>query len=173
VRDIFVFSCYTGLSYIDVANLTPDNIALGIDGEKWVFTHRQKTEAASRIPLLPPPLEIIERYARHPKAMHSGRLLPVPSNQKLNAYLKEIADCCSIKKELTFHMARHTFATTVTLTNGVPMETVSKMLGHTKLKTTQIYGKIVDSKVSNDMGQLRNKYAGQLDVVKDKEVASS
>ncbi|MBS1566279.1 MAG: site-specific integrase [Bacteroidetes bacterium] len=171
VRDIFIFSCYTGLSYIDVANLTPDNVSIGIDGEKWVFTHRQKTQSASRIPLLPPALAIIERYARHPKALNTGRLLPVPSNQKLNAYLKEIADCCGIKKELTFHMARHTFATTVTLTNGVPMETVKEMLGHAKLQTTQIYGKIVDSKVSHDMQQLRSRYAGKLEVVRSKEAS--
>lgn len=157
IRDIFVFSCYTGLAFVDVANLTPNNISIGIDGEKWIFTHRQKTETASRIPLLPPALAIIEKYRRYQEA--SNKLLPVPTNQKTNAYLKEIATLCEINKELTFHVARHTFATTVTLTNGVPIESVSKMLGHKKLQTTQHYAKILDKKVSNDMQFLRNKFA--------------
>jgi len=158
VKDIFLFSCYTGLAYIDVFNLTTNNISLGIDGEKWIFTHRQKTEAPSRIPLLPPALSILEKYKDHPLTANNRKLLPVPSNQKTNAYLKEIASCCGITKELTFHIARHTFATTVTLTNGVPIETVSKMLGHKKLQTTQHYAKILDKKVSNDMQMLRDKY---------------
>jgi len=158
IKDIFLFSCYTGLAYIDVFNLTANNISLGIDGEKWIFTHRQKTEAPSRIPLLPPALVILEKYKGHPLTVNNQKLLPVPSNQKTNAYLKEIASCCGIRKELTFHIARHTFATTVTLTNGVPIETVSKMLGHKKLQTTQHYAKILDKKVSNDMQMLRDKY---------------
>lgn len=158
VKDIFLFSCYTGLAYIDVFNLTPNHIALGIDGEKWIFTHRQKTETASRIPLLPPALAIIEKYSNSSKSINRGKLLPVLSNQKMNAYLKEISTCCGINKELTFHIARHTFATTVTLTNGVPIETVSKMLGHTRLQTTQHYAKILDKKVSGDMQELRKKY---------------
>lgn len=166
IRDIFLFSCYTGLAYIDVFNLTPNNIALGMDGEKWIFTHRQKTETASRIPLLPPALAIVEKYGNDPSVINRGKLLPVPTNQKVNAYLKEIASCCGIAKELTFHIARHTFATTVTLTNGVPIETVSKMLGHKKLQTTQHYAKILDKKVSNDMKELRNKYKISLIAVK-------
>ena len=131
---------------------------LGIDTEKWIFTHRQKTETASRIPLLPPALAVLDKYRNHPAAMNSQKLLPVPTNQKTNAYLKEIAACCGITKELTFHVARHTFATTVTLTNGVPIESVSKMLGHKKLQTTQHYAKILDMKVSVDMKILYNKY---------------
>ena len=158
IRDIFLFSCYTGLAYIDVFNLTPNNIALGIDGEKWIFTHRQKTETASRIPLLPPAIAILEKYKNDPAVINRGKLLPVPTNQKVNAYLKEIATCCGITKELTFHIARHTFATTVTLTNGVPIETVSKMLGHKKIQTTQLYAKILDKKVSSDMKVLFTKY---------------
>jgi site-specific recombinase XerD len=157
IRDIFVFSCYTGLAYIDIYNLSKENISIGIDGEKWIFTHRQKTDTASRVPLLPPALEILNKYSYHPQCLSSNKLLPVTSNQKMNAYLKEIATVCSISKELTFHMARHTFATTVTLTNGVPIESISKMLGHTKLQTTQIYAKILDKKVSGDMQMLRNK----------------
>jgi site-specific recombinase XerD len=158
VKDIFVFACFTGLAYIDVKQLTLSNISIGIDGEKWIFTHRQKTETASRIPLLPIPQELIQKYAEHPQCINENKLLPVLSNQKMNSYLKEIADVCGIQKDLTFHIARHTFATTVTLTNGVPIESVSKMLGHTNIKTTQHYAKILDKKVSDDMQILRHKF---------------
>lgn len=158
VRDLFLFSCFTGLAYIDLKNLTTQHISKGIDGEQWIFTHRQKTESASKIPLLPIPQEIINKYKTHPQCEIQNKLLPVPSNQKMNAYLKEIADVCGINKELTFHIARHTFATTVTLTNGVPIESVSKMLGHKSLKTTQHYAKVLDKKVSEDMSILRMKF---------------
>jgi len=158
VSDIFVFSCFTGLAYIDVKNLMQSNISLGIDGKKWIFTHRQKTESPSRIPLLQIPEEIIRKYSDNPQCINEDRLLPVLSNQKMNSYLKEIADVCGINKELTFHIARHTFATTITLTNGVPIESVSKMLGHKSLRTTQHYAKILDKKVSDDMQLLRDKF---------------
>jgi len=158
VRDIFIFCCYTGLAYADVEKLTRDEITTGIDGEKWIWTSRQKTDSATRIPLLPPVLEILDRYKDNPQCLNKGRILPVLSNQKMNTYLKEISDACDIKKKMTFHTARHTFATTVTLTNGVPIETVSKMLGHRNLKTTQHYAKILDLKVSEDMGVLRAKF---------------
>ncbi|KXK22219.1 MAG: integrase family protein [Bacteroidetes bacterium OLB12] len=161
VRDIFLFSCYTGLAYADVKKLSRSEISVGIDGDKWIFTHRQKTESATRIPLLPPAQEILERYASHPQCLNEGRLLPVLSNQKMNGYLKEIADMCDITKKMTTHTARHTFATTVTLTNGVPIETVSKMLGHKNLKTTQHYAKILDMKVSQDMGALKAIFKAQ------------
>jgi site-specific recombinase XerD len=161
VRDIFVFSCFTGLAYIDVKQLTQDNISLGIDGDKWIFKNRQKTDTTSKIPLLPTAQEIIDKYAEYPVCKNEKRLLPILSNQKMNAYLKEIADVCGIKKDLTFHIARHTFATTVTLSNGVPIETVSKMLGHTNLKTTQHYAKILDKKISNDMQQLKQIFASK------------
>lgn len=158
VRDIFLFSCFTGLAYIDVKNLTKSHISIGIDGEKWIFTHRQKTETASKIPILPVTQMIIDKYADHPKSNNEDRLLPILTNQKMNAYLKEIAGVCEIEKELTFHIARHTFATTVTLTNGVPIESVSKMLGHKNLRTTQHYAKVLDKKVSEDMKMLREKF---------------
>jgi len=158
VRDIFLFSCFTGLAYIDVKNLTKAHISMGIDGEKWIFTHRQKTESASKIPILPVTQMIIDKYENHPQAINSNRLLPILSNQKMNAYLKEIADLCGINKELTFHIARHTFATTVTLTNGVPIESVSKMLGHKNIRTTQHYAKVLDKKVSEDMRILKDKF---------------
>lgn len=158
VRDIFVFSCYTGLAYIDVFKLTRAEIATGIDGEKWVITKRQKTDTATRVPLLPPAVEILARYNDHPECAERGKLLPILSNQKMNDYLREVAALCGITKKMTFHTARHTFATTVTLTNGVPIETVSKMLGHRNLKTTQHYAKILDKKVSEDMMVLKSKY---------------
>ncbi|SEA62124.1 Phage integrase family protein [Flavobacterium gillisiae] len=117
VRDIFLFSFFTGMAYIDVKNLTKSHTSLGIDGEKWIFTHRQKTKTASKIPILPITQMIIDKYEDHPESNNQNRLLPILSNQKMNAYLKEIAEVCKIEKELTFHIARHTFATTVTLTN--------------------------------------------------------
>jgi len=157
VRDIFLFSCYTGLAFIDVSKLTRSEIATGVDGNQWIFTFRQKTDTASRIPLLPQAQAIIEKYKDHPKCVNEGRLLPILSNQKMNAYLKEVADLCGITKTLTFHIARHTFATTVTLSNGVPIETVSKMLGHKNIRMTQHYAKILDKKVSEDMIQLQLK----------------
>lgn len=158
VRDIFLFSCFTGLAYIDVHNLTKSNIIIGIDGEKWISTHRQKTESASKIPILPVTQMIIDKYENHPQCHNEDKLLPILSNQKMNAYLKEIAAICEIEKELTFHIARHTFATTVTLTNGVPIESVSKMLGHKNLRTTQHYAKVLDRKVSEDMKLLKDKF---------------
>jgi site-specific recombinase XerD len=157
VRDIFLFCCYTGLAYVDVKKLSRAEVAIGIDGNSWIFTHRQKTETSSRIPLLPKALEILGKYANHPQCLNEGKLLPVLSNQKMNSYLKEIADLCGISKNLTTHTARHTFATTVTLTNGVPIESVSKMLGHKTIKTTEHYAKILDIKISADMNQLRAK----------------
>ena len=138
VKDLFIFSCYTGLAYIDTFNLTPNHVSLGIDGEYWITTCRVKTDQPVRVPILPKAMEIIEKYKTSPEVMIKGKLLPTLSNQRLNSYLKEIADLCGITKPLTFHIARHTFATTVTLTNGVPIETVSKMLGHTSGKGDEI-----------------------------------
>lgn len=155
--DLFIFSCYTGLAYIDVMRLTSDNISIGIDGSYWLFTERKKTNEKVRVPLLSNTLEIIEKYKNHPTVLHKGALLPRLSNQKLNAYLKEVADLSEINKNLTFHLARHTFATTVTLANGVPIETVSKLLGHSSIKTTQIYAKVIERKVSEDMNLLKEK----------------
>ncbi|MCF0039676.1 site-specific integrase [Dyadobacter fanqingshengii] len=155
VCDIFLFCCYTGLAYADVFKLKRSEIIDGSDGEKWIVIKRQKTDSPSRIPLLPQALFIISAYNEHPQCIAQDRLLPVLSNQKMNSYLKEISDLCGIKKQITFHLARHTFATTVTLTNGVPIESVSKMLGHRNIKTTQLYAKIVDKKISDDMRRLK------------------
>jgi site-specific recombinase XerD len=156
VRDIFLFCCYTGFAYADVSKFEQNALTIGMDGEYWLSTLRQKTGTRESVPLLPIPLDIINRYKNHSFCEKFNKLLPVNSNQKYNAYLKEIAGLCGINKTLTSHMARHTFATTVTLSNGVPLETVSKMLGHTKLSTTQIYAKVLDTKVSHDMGALKS-----------------
>lgn len=157
VRDLFLFSCYTGLAYADVLKLKQTDIKSGIDGKQWIFTQRQKTDTLSRIPLLPTALRLIGKYSTHKDVVGKDKLFPVMSNQKMNGYLKEIADLCGISKDLTFHIARHTFATTITLNNGVPIETVSKMLGHTNLKTTQHYAKLLDTKISQDMDKLMGK----------------
>ncbi|WP_149243581.1 site-specific integrase [Dyadobacter sp. 32] len=155
VRDIFLFCCYTGLAYADVFKLKSSEIIDGIDGEKWLSIKRQKTDTPSRIPILPMAMIVLDKYKDHPKCLAKGSLLPVLTNQKMNSYLKEIGDVCGVNKPITFHLARHTFATTVTLTNGVPLESVSKMLGHRNIKTTQQYAKIVDKKISDDMAKLK------------------
>ena len=157
VKDLFVFSCYTGLAYTDAMQLTSTNLIRGIDGDHWLITSRQKTGTPVKIPLLPKAKDIIEKYRNNPKSLNDGTLFPNISNQRLNGYLKEMADVCSIDKNLTFHLARHTFATTITLSNGVPIESVSKMLGHTKITTTQVYAKVIESKLSDDMKLLKQK----------------
>jgi site-specific recombinase XerD len=160
VRDLFVFSCYTGLAYADVANLTEDHIVIGNDQESWLKLSRQKSTTAVNLPLLPQAINIVKKYKHDIRANAMERIFPIPSNQKVNSYPGEIADLCTIKKRLTFHIARHTFATTVTLANGVPIETVSRMLGHTKIATTQIYTHIHQEKISADMAELKKKLSG-------------
>jgi len=156
VRDCFVFCCFTGLAYADVKKLTHDDFVTGIDGELWINTKRTKTKTKSNIPVLPTALMILEKYEGS-SYLVNGKVLPVLTNQKMNAYLKEIAVLSGIKKNLTTHLARHTFATTVTLSNGVSIESVSKMLGHKSLRTTQHYAKILNRKVSEDMQLLKKK----------------
>lgn len=156
VKDVFIFSCYTGLSYIDIKELHPDKVLMGIDGNQMVHTKRIKTNETVKIPLLPRAKEILAKYREEMEL--TGKLLPVYSNQKTNKNLKEIARACGIHKNITFHVARHTFATTVTLSNGVPIETVSKLLGHTKLSTTQIYARVLQKKVGEDMQNLMDHY---------------
>lgn len=156
VRDIFVFACYTGLSYSDICKLSREHLQLGNDGEQWIIIDRSKNDSRCRIPLLPKAKNILIKYKDYPVNSSVRLLLPVHSNQKMNAYLKELADICGIIKNLSMHVARHTFATSITLSNGVPIETVSKMLGHNSLKTTQIYARIVDNKISQDMKKLKD-----------------
>ncbi len=156
IKDIFLFSCFTGLAYADVKKLTAKDLVIGMDGERWIKTNRTKTKTKSNVPILPIADSILNKYYLNINN-RDGLLLPVLSNQKTNTYLKEIADLCGINKNLTFHLARHTFATTVTLSNGVPIESVSKMLGHTTIRATQHYAKILDRKVSEDMMVLKKK----------------
>lgn len=153
VRDIFIFSCFTGLAYIDVSNLTPDHIVT-LGDKQWIMTQRQKTSVETNVLLLDIPKAIIAKYGG--KIYRNGKLFPMLTNQKTNSYLKEIADICGIKKNLTFHLARHTFAT-MSLSKGVPMESVSKMLGHTNIRTTQIYARITNKKIEHDMEELADK----------------
>ncbi|MEH6762767.1 MAG: site-specific integrase [Maribacter arcticus] len=158
VKDCFVFSCYTGLSYVDVKELTVDNIVKGIDNNYWIYTKREKTDERVKVPLLPKALEIIEKYRGMQEKDFMDFLLPLSSNQKTNKYLKEIVASCGIHKNVTFHVARHTFATTVMLSNGVPIETVSKLLGHSKLTTTQLYARVVETKIGEDIGNLLGRF---------------
>ena len=157
VRDIFIFSCFTGLAYIDVFNLHESNIRTTFDESLWLIGKRVKTGVSYRVPLLDVPLQIIEKYKG---TLPNDAVLPIISNQKMNSYLKEIAAVCGVDKNLSFHVARHTFATTVTLSKGVSIESVSKMLGHTNIKTTQIYARITDNKISDDMNNLAGKIKG-------------
>lgn len=157
IRDIFVFQCYTGLAYIDVYNLKKTDIGIGVDGKLWILTARQKTGNETNIPLLPKALELTEKYNDHPICLQRNSVLPVSSNQKMNEYLKEIATLCGLERDLNTHLARHTFATTITLTNGVPIETVSKMLGHNSIRTTQVYAKVIEKKIGEDMGRLNER----------------
>ena len=155
IRDVFLFSIYTGLAYADIATLRAKDMYTDDKGDRWIWREREKTANEYKVPLLPQAVEILNRYDL------GKRLLPVKTNQKTNEYLKEIATLCEIEENLTFHMARHTFATTITLSNNVPIETVSKMLGHSDLKTTQIYAKVVDEKMKSDMDALRVKMTEQ------------
>jgi len=157
VRDIFIFACYTGLAYIDVKNLKPEQVVYGIDGEEWIFSRRKKSKTTIKIPLLEKAKGVLEKYSDYLYGENMDLLLPVYSNQKCNEYLKKIAKLCGIKKNLTFHVTRHTFATTITLLNDVPLETVSKLLGSTKLSTTQVYARVIEKKISNDIAALRTK----------------
>ena len=142
---------------LNAISLTPKELVKGNDGEIWINTERTKNKIPVSIPLLPKALEITEKYKDNPRSKNRGTIFPLISNQKLNNYLKEIADVCEIEKNLTFHLARHTFATTVTLTNGVPIETVSKLLGHRSISTTQIYAKVIENKISKDMNRLKKR----------------
>ena len=164
VKDCFVFSCYTGLSYVDVKELTEDNIVKGIDNNNWIYTKREKADELVKIPILPKAWSVLQKYRSVEEMDFGVNILPINSNQKTNI-LKEMAESCGIHKNITFHLARHTFTTTVMLSNGVPIETVSKLLGHTKLSTTQIYARVVESKISEDINNLFVRF-------KEKEIKS-
>ena len=172
VRDVFVFACFTGLAFSDVASLNKENLVQDNLGDWWIrkgrvkLEHRRKASSISNIPLLPVPLAILEKYKEHPTCIKKGCCLPVMCNQKMNSYLKEIADFCGIKKNLTTHVARHTFASVVCLSQGVPIETVSRMLGHKDIHTTQIYATVSTQKISADMKQLSERMVGKFSFVK-------
>lgn len=158
VRNIFVFSIFTGLAYVDVAKLTKSNIVTGVDGKQWLSIPRTKTGIITTVPLLPPAVKILEKYKDHPIAEIKGTLLPVPTNQKLNEYLKEIATLCNIDKNLTFHVARHSFATTIMIGNKVSSEALKPQMGHTDIKTTQIYSHQDEYKIAKEVEHLYEKY---------------
>ena len=162
MRDVFVFACFTGLAHCDVAGLTKENIMTDEAGQVWLKTHRQKTSEVVDIPLLEIPQLIIKKYQGMKEL--NGKLLPTLTNSCSNLYLKEVAVRCGINKTLTFHMARHTFATTVTLSNGVPIESVAKMLGHRNIRTTQIYAKVIKDKLAEDMNNLATRICGDYSI---------
>ncbi len=156
VRDIFLFCCYSGLSYSDLYNLTKEEIKTGIDSNLWIMDTRNKTGVPYKVRLLDIPVAILKKYEY---LQENGKLLPVISNQKMNEYLLEIANLCGMNKKITCHVARHSFAT-LCLTEGMSIESISKLLGHTKIKTTQIYARIIDRKLSDDMDQLAKRLKG-------------
>ena len=161
VRDVFIWICNTGISYSDLLQLTKENISKGIDGKSWLTYHRIKTKVRASIPLLPSAQSILDKYRNAPDCVAEGKILPTISNQKFNTYMKEVATICKIDKPCSAHIGRHSFSVSVTLSNGVPLETVSKMLGHSNLKTTQLYAKVVDTKISEDMSKIEAKLKSQ------------
>lgn len=158
IRDIFVFCCFTGLAFVDVSQLTAEDLIKDAQGNMWIRKMRQKTKEMCNIPLLSAAKEILEKYKDFASTNAKGLLLPVSSNQKTNAYLKEIADICGIKKKLTTHVARHTAATVVFLANRVSMENVAKILGHANLNMTRHYAKVLDQSILNDMENVERSF---------------
>jgi integrase/recombinase XerD len=158
-KDFFVFQLYTGLAYSDMIDLKTDDIVKGIDGEYWIIKSRVKTDTKITVPLLPVTLDILNRYSDI--SIPDRVVFPKISNQKINKNLKDLGALAEIKQPLSTHLARHSAATTIWLNNGISLEVVSKMLGHTKISTTQIYGRIVEEKIAEEMKGLRNKLKGE------------
>lgn len=159
VRDAFVFCCFTGLAFTDIKSLKRTDISTDGDGKMWIRKPRNKTGEMSVIPMLEIPVKLMMKYSNHPTVQTTGVVLPVISNQRMNAYLSEVATLARVQKHLTTHIARHTFAT-MSLSNHVPLETISKMLGHTDIKTTLIYAKLQDNTIYEDMENMRSKFDG-------------
>lgn len=158
VKDLFIFSCYSGLAFMEVSNLSEDNLFIGNDGEVWLKMIRQKTKKEFKVPLLPQALKIIEKYRDHPLSLRRRKLLPIPSNQRFNAYIQEVGDICGIKKKLHHHLARKSFSVSIALANNVPIESLSRMLGHASVAVTlQAYASITDEKISEDFKNLRKQ----------------
>ncbi len=162
VRDMFLFSCFTGIPYGDMRLLTEDNLSKAADGTWWIKGSREKTEVEFEVPLLELPLRIIRKYR---DTVSGGKLLPMYANSTMNLYLKRIAHICGIDRRLVFHLARHTYATEITLSHGIPLETVSKMLGHSRIETTQIYAKVTDDKIDSDTDGLNERIAERFSVI--------
>jgi integrase len=158
-RDIFLFSCYTSFSPVDVMNLTYDNYIQDEDGDYWIKTNRQKTKVKTSIPVLPSLQKILDKYKKDPECEEFNRLIPNRSNSNMNAYLKEIADLCGIKKNLTWYVGRHTFATTVALANKIPLEVISQIMGHKRVTQTQHYAKLMDGSVKSHMKKIHDKFS--------------
>jgi integrase len=156
VRDVFIVSCYTGLAYVDIHLLCKNDIVTKVDGSRWIHIDRKKTGTSCKIPILPVVEQILKKYADDKLVLNSGKLLPVPSNQRMNAYLKEIGDICNIKTVLTSHLARHSFGTSVALAFGLKFETLSKVMGHTNLNMTLHYAKITEAKLISDVEDFKN-----------------
>jgi len=171
VRDIFVFQCYTGLAYIDAYQLRKTDIKVGIDGQQWIMSERQKTGSVTNVPLLPKALEIIEKYKEHPLCLSRNAVLPVSSNQKMNAYLKEIADLCGFTCELNTHKARRTFGSTVTLNNDVPIPVVKEMLGHQSIRQTESYAITTEQTIGREMMNLGSKLSKTSPVIPDEALS--
>jgi integrase len=171
VRDIFVFQCYTGLAYIDAYQLRKTDIKTGIDGAQWIMSERQKTGNVTNVPLLPKALELIAKYKDHPLCLSRGAVLPVASNQKMNAYLKEIADLCGFDCELNTHKARRTFGSTVTLNNDVPIHVVKEMLGHQSIRQTESYAITAEQTVGREMKELGSKLGNGKPVIPEEGMA--
>lgn len=160
VRDIFVFCALTGLSFSDVEGLKPEHVSVDDEGNYWIHKARQKTKNVCSIPYLESARAIADKYADHPLCEKRGVLLPVISNQRMNSYLGEIAGICEINKPLTMHIARHSFAC-LALANGVSMEIIARMLGHSDIRTTKIYAKVIDKSIAEQMGGLTAKFGSQ------------
>ncbi len=158
VRDVFIFCSYTGLAFSDVKRLRKENLTLDIDGSLWIRIQRLKTKQPSEILVLDIPRAILTKYKDHPQCILESVVLPVPSNQKMNGYLKEIADLCGINKKLSTHVARHTFGTSVTLNQGVPLEIVAEMMGHADIRTTGIYARVLNTSVAREMKKVQENY---------------
>ena len=159
VRDIFVFCCFTALAFVDVQQLSREHLIKDNNGALWIRKARQKTNQMCNIPVLTIPQRILRKYEDNAECIKKGVLLPVISNQRMNAYLKEIADVCGIAKRLTTHVARHTAATVVFLANDVSMENVSKILGHSNIRMTQHYAKVLDSSIMRDMFNVEKNFS--------------
>lgn len=157
-RDIFLFSCYTSYAPIDVMNLRQSNYSLDEDFDNWIKTKRQKTKVKTNVLVIPPLKRIIDKYKNDPECIEEERLIPKRSNSNMNAYLKEIADLCGVNKNLTWYVGRHTFATTVALANGIPMEIISQIMGHKRITQTQHYAKLMDGTIKKHMKTISDNF---------------